>query len=531
MRQTLFFIILFLCPGLSTSGQEVISPTSFLKYVPTSEGESVINVTEFPGASGYLFSFVKYTPYNLTNTSYFPSAHLVKTDNSGNVSASFSVSADTTARMVFVGLYALVKDHEVLFMVSSDSAGSYFSTRHLNMLVYHLDSSNLSLTSVDTIQILPPNSSVLIFDEVQSATGSIYGSISYTLSSNDHYTMLFKVSRSGNNDLQWQTRTITNQLIPQLNDSGFNYGINVRLNAAQDSLELFMISEDVMSFPHFRLLTVDTSLGGAEHFDLAVADFEYAPGHILDEDVLENGIRISNTQLILGPQFFEGQDMKAALLRYDLQTQDYDKGLVLPDSPFSFARKTYAPLKSMDLSAGSIYCVVFDYTDIFNLFFDNVSNHIYVGKTDPSLNQWHWYKYIGNPQTYHFPYKILATSDGGCIITSAIYDFVNNPNLEHDLYVIKLDANGQVTSVSNLSKGDDKAIVYPIPAQDVVYIRSEGKEADQVMLFDLSGKLILQTKLQPGGSHISLLGIAAGTYFYRLLFKDGTAQAGKLIKQ
>ncbi|MBS1741252.1 MAG: T9SS type A sorting domain-containing protein, partial [Bacteroidetes bacterium] len=134
---------------------------------------------------------------------------------------------------------------------------------------------------------------------------------------------------------------------------------------------------------------------------------------------------------------------------------------------------------------------------------------------------------------YLVPYKILATPDGGCMITAGIYDYVNSPNMQHDIYIIKLDANGGITSVNNLTPQPDKSVsLYPVPAQHQLFVSFSGSGHFDLQLYDMAGKMVgSYPNLDKQTRSLDISTLASGSYFYTVKHSNGSTETGKWIKE
>lgn len=74
--------------------------------------------------------------------------------------------------------------------------------------------------------------------------------------------------------------------------------------------------------------------------------------------------------------------------------------------------------------------------------------------------------------------------------------------------------------------------LYPNPAAGMITLRTETASAEtpkQFMLFDLTGRIVLNKPVTQAQQEITLAGMPAGTYVWRLVAASGTTQQGKLV--
>lgn len=79
---------------------------------------------------------------------------------------------------------------------------------------------------------------------------------------------------------------------------------------------------------------------------------------------------------------------------------------------------------------------------------------------------------------------------------------------------VVLPVNEIAAAISNMR-------VFPNPATDVLNISLDYKKAKEVMIMDLSGKLISTNAMISGDNQISLSGFETGIYLYQIVDTDG----------
>ncbi|HRO42740.1 MAG TPA: T9SS type A sorting domain-containing protein [Flavipsychrobacter sp.] len=536
LRISLVIMLAGMC--VMAHAQQVISPTNFLKGNSTPlRHERHINAVELPNGEGYLFTMTTDTAYNLSiQGEYLTSAKIIKTDVNGNVLASYIVNKKASSKIVYSAISVTLDSASIHFFVSCDSAVLNSNPYNKGMIVVHLDRNSLSYKSSDTFpHLLPANMMItnwLSVSKYHAATNYIAFVYEIPLAFK-YYNKIFKfTTRLG--VTRMDTSLSIESAHPILDTNFLIFINNVCFNAAGDSLNMFLTCKEKGFFQSkFCFITFDTSLTGQSQYKSFDCHFEYyTSGKFYATPIFTEG-KILQHQAILGPRVETESDDRVGFMKFRVKdTITYVKTLLLPDTFFSISKK-YSSFMNNDPGDGNLYCLAYDYRLPSRLYFDTVENHIYIGKTDTSLNSWHWYKYIGNPHCYHVPYKLLATSDGGCMITAGIYDYVNSPNLQHDVYIIKLDANGGITHVSNITGNTGRQVsVYPVPAQQQVFFSYSGSGKFDCFIYDLSGRVVLSQKsLSSGSTSISIAHFPAGQYVYKIQFADGRQETGKLLKQ
>ena len=90
------------------------------------------------------------------------------------------------------------------------------------------------------------------------------------------------------------------------------------------------------------------------------------------------------------------------------------------------------------------------------------------------------------------------------------------------------DASG-CPALSVASANELSFDVYPNPAKNRIYVASNLQES-QIQVYDITGKLVLKTKMQFGENALDISAMAPGVYLARIL-ADGKSQTKKLIIQ
>jgi len=176
----------------------------------------------------------------------------------------------------------------------------------------------------------------------------------------------------------------------------------------------------------------------------------------------------------------------------------------------------------------------FDYLDINNIFFTWSKNYddwfqtmpswIVVTKLDSNFNII-YDRYYGGDAMYS-SYFIEATEDGGCVILGIVYKY---QGYDYDLYLIKTDENGLVTSIEeNKRQGKIKIQVFPNPCTERI---SFDHDLTLVDIFDQKGQLVLRYQNYNQFSNIVVGQLQSGVYIYRALSKEGGFASGKFVKR
>ncbi len=210
----------------------------------------------------------------------------------------------------------------------------------------------------------------------------------------------------------------------------------------------------------------------------------------------------------------------------------YDTSLVLTDSsyftnPDDEIRKREGYYNSIDYHYPNSIFVAGTYDEGVGVWITHPS-WIAIAKYDSDLNLL-TEKYIGG-DAYYLMFNIVATSDGGALITTSRFDY-QTQYYEHDFYVIKLDSldllvgNNEHKS-NNLVKN---AIVYPNPGKNDFYLRTALKNKN-FELVTLSGKIVFSKKINQLITNIKVNGLKRGTYLWKIYDQQKVYETGKWIK-
>lgn len=126
-------------------------------------------------------------------------------------------------------------------------------------------------------------------------------------------------------------------------------------------------------------------------------------------------------------------------------------------------------------------------------------NIIFNNGTDQTVN-------IEDVEGTHF-YKLDATSGKTITVTDVTDEYYE-------------------ATVSN-AVAETAVSVYPNPATETVYVNA-AKEVAAIRVYAASGALAAQSA---GASSVDVAGLQPGFYLYRILFADGTAAQGKIVKK
>lgn len=166
----------------------------------------------------------------------------------------------------------------------------------------------------------------------------------------------------------------------------------------------------------------------------------------------------------------------------------------------------------------------------FNIgtIFSNMPSSILLGKFDSTLNLY-WEKSFGGDQ-YYIVYTLTALEEGGCIIGASSFNY-NTQTQERDIYVIKVDSNGLITSVDNKNPESRKnALIFPNPGNEILNVQLTCQTAE-IVLYDITGNKILNKSIGHGFNSIDVSNLLPGLYLYRITDSNSKVQQDKWIKK
>jgi len=181
-----------------------------------------------------------------------------------------------------------------------------------------------------------------------------------------------------------------------------------------------------------------------------------------------------------------------------------------------------------------------DFVTKDNIFFGGTSNFkvnqwpwqtddswINLINLDSNLNV-NWQRYYGGDAFYHL-YGLLATQDGGCFMYACRYD-ENTQFQEYDIYILKVDANGLLTSVYDIPNiAANELFIYPNPATSRITVKFPGVSRSrnkELQVYNSFGARIMQINIPDGQEQIEVNfeNLSPGIY-YASIFTHGNRAA------
>lgn len=185
-----------------------------------------------------------------------------------------------------------------------------------------------------------------------------------------------------------------------------------------------------------------------------------------------------------------------------LLTWNYDHQLLNSYSYGVADSIDWPAFKGLDVANGKVFLggvKNFTFVNSGN-FFDHVSWDYQVFATDPSGNI--LWEVVIDDHTQLNLYDIVATPDGGCLLAGTRWDYAINPRLEKDIYVVKIDGNGDYVSAISELHNTAESVLYPNPTNGALTVEyTEGIQ--RIEVFTISGQLV-QTHAMNGQTSVRL---------------------------
>jgi hypothetical protein len=280
--------------------------------------------------------------------------------------------------------------------------------------------------------------------------------------------------------------------------TGFDYGFNVALMEDFHSRGYYLADQQLSGGQYILLL--DTSLN-------LLLDTIRLPSELYMVSQLQ---KFDTDQILIKSR---GKNYGMYYLTYidTLGNLEFQKELGKTGKYNMFNTKT------MDVTPSAMFVASSYLDDILDVYFPDSTNSISVIKLDTAFNTV-WSIEIG--WDAHFLVKaILATPDGGCIVLASVYDS-DTMYMRHDVVLFKLDGNGQLVGVTNLTPEPDDLVVFPNPGTD----RFEIKGADpleRVEVYDASGRLVRNVNLKGHPAIVDMHDAPSGLYIIRATSTTG----------
>ena len=227
------------------------------------------------------------------------------------------------------------------------------------------------------------------------------------------------------------------------------------------------------------------------------------------------------------------------------RVSDHGIGFIRQFHPFDSTNRLFNYVNAKDTTDFPAFYGALDYVNKDTIFIGGMKNlqwgNIYFGQipswfrlvqTD-SMLKIRWEHFYGGDACYNLV-KIVATSDGGCIMAGTRFDYVNHPNLlKRDIYILKVNSEGLLTTTGGKPLPlVHNAIVYPNPGNGQLRVRVAVQYKQSLFrLFDINGKEVLQQRIEGKTALFNTAFLPKGTYVYKITGDKGLYESGKWIKE
>ncbi len=156
-----------------------------------------------------------------------------------------------------------------------------------------------------------------------------------------------------------------------------------------------------------------------------------------------------------------------------------------------------------------------------------VNSQLVLARLDSNLNPI-WQKTYGGETSYYMS-NILATDDGGCIMTAGRYR-LHNDSIRRDVYILKVDKWGNTVSEITRPVPGNAINAYPNPAKDLVRFEMPPLHGEvTIEISNLAGQMVQNSTLI--NPNLNVAGLKPGVYVYRVLVNGRKVFTGKLVKE
>lgn len=165
------------------------------------------------------------------------------------------------------------------------------------------------------------------------------------------------------------------------------------------------------------------------------------------------------------------------------------------------------------------------------IFFAEITNIFHPYATiytfDENLNKKTEFYYQKDPAFHAL--AVFATSDEGCILLGDV-PIIYGDFGYYVAQIVKFPQSAFVNIEEAQENGLSMAIAYPNPGNNQLFLRTTLPKA-AVEVFDMTGHLMIQQKIETTETVLNTEAWEAGTYVWRIFSNDKVAETGKWIKQ
>jgi hypothetical protein len=167
----------------------------------------------------------------------------------------------------------------------------------------------------------------------------------------------------------------------------------------------------------------------------------------------------------------------------------------------------------------------------FPIYYSASSSWYFIIQSDSNLNV-RWERFYGGDAQYVM-YTIIASNDGGCIISGTRYDYLNATEKELDIHILKLNNEGLLVGTREEPAIEMReALVFPNPGIDYLEVRIAAQYKQSTFeLFDINGRKVLSQQITGKWGEMNTTFLNTGTYIYNIYNSEGLFESGKWVKR
>ncbi len=473
MKKTGLIYILLL---LSTF--KIYAQNSFELLVENNNDQIITDVVELPDGSFVMTGISEYPRIQIA-----PQGFLIKVNEQGIITDSVALNDFSYCMLNNIHVY-----NNELYVIAAlkESTDSVF---YLGLLKFNMD---LELLDVRK-NILPGNKQIGFVNSIIDSDANLVmcGVVNNYNFVGDYLGMegfLYKISMTGDSISSRffidNTLKLPSGIIEKNDSTGYHLFIRYYDNHSNSSKIL-----------------LNKNLEDISVLNLSSETYNYA----LHSSNYTSPVRINDSVILIGGRYY----LNETFFTFTMSDND------------SVITGTYIENENMIQSAinygnskngNHIYSGYTSNVSINNLFFSHDTSNIHVVKFDEELNTL-WHKVIGG-DAYYMLYGVLACNDGDCLIVAYKYDYQNNTDNVRNLYIAKLNQNGDLSWQEDIPVSGMISL-YPDPAKKIIYLSlADNVFISEYKIFNLRGDIILNSHSFSGAINIDAL--SPGTYVLQL---------------
>jgi hypothetical protein len=169
------------------------------------------------------------------------------------------------------------------------------------------------------------------------------------------------------------------------------------------------------------------------------------------------------------------------------------------------------------INGNNIYSGYTSNVSYSNFYYSHDTSHIHILKFDEQLNTI-WHKVIGGDAYYNL-YRVLACSDGGCLLVANKFEYEDNPDEIRNIYIAKLNQDGEFVWQREFQR-NSIITLFPNPAQNTIHLNiPENIYINGYKIFNMQGVEVINEQNYSGSINISSL--SSGTYVIEMKTNTG----------